>query len=92
MGHSIKILRDMWTKEGRTRGLFRGLSPNLIGNSSTWAIYWGFYESIKKFQREQRGGEGEESHVNTTSDYLLASSTAGTRFKHFKISHLTHLL
>ncbi|KAH9009720.1 hypothetical protein EDB85DRAFT_2243252 [Lactarius pseudohatsudake] len=40
-------LRDIHANEG-WRGLYRGLSPNVAGNASSWGLYFLFYNQLKR--------------------------------------------
>lgn len=42
-GGSIHIARDIWKKEGFFHGYYRGLTPNIVGNSVSWALYFMWY-------------------------------------------------
>jgi Mitochondrial carrier protein. len=53
---------------------YRGLAPNLIGNSTSWALYFLCYSSLKDAICAYREREG---WMLTSSDYFLASGTAG---------------
>lgn len=39
-GNSFRIVRDIVREEGSYRALYRGLMPNMIGNSVSWALYF----------------------------------------------------
>lgn len=39
-GNSSRILRNIVREEGRYTALYRGLMPNMIGNSVSWALYF----------------------------------------------------
>lgn len=39
-GNSFRILRNIVREEGRYSALYRGLMPNMIGNSVSWALYF----------------------------------------------------
>ncbi|KAI9433174.1 mitochondrial carrier domain-containing protein, partial [Lactarius indigo] len=41
------VLRDIRASEG-WRGLYRGLSPNITGNASSWGLYFLFYNQLKR--------------------------------------------
>ncbi|KAI5283883.1 hypothetical protein KEM52_003185 [Ascosphaera acerosa] len=48
VGAAIHVARDIWRNEGRGRrhalaGLYRGLTPNLLGNSVSWGLYFLWY-------------------------------------------------
>lgn len=71
----MRIIRDISAHEGGLRAFYRGLAPNLIGNSTSWALYFLCYGSLKDAIRIYRG---QEAWMLTSSDYFLASGAAGT--------------
>jgi solute carrier family 25 folate transporter 32 len=47
-GRSFRILRQITRDEGSYGALYRGLMPNMIGNSISWALYflwWGVFSN-----------------------------------------------
>lgn len=42
-GSSWRILRNIVRDEGHFSALYRGLMPNMIGNSVSWALYFLWY-------------------------------------------------
>jgi len=42
-GGSFRILRQVVREEGRYAALYRGLMPNMLGNSVSWALYFLWY-------------------------------------------------
>ena len=74
LGSSLRIIREISTHEGGLHAFYRGLAPNLIGNSTSWALYFLCYGSLKDAIRIYRG---HEDWMLTSSDYFLASSAAG---------------
>ncbi|CAH8823338.1 unnamed protein product [Trichobilharzia szidati] len=54
------------------RGLYLGLTPNLIGAGSSWGIYFFLYEGMKRFAQQ-----GEESKALTTIQYLTYAAVSG---------------
>ena len=40
VGGSIRIFRDILRNEGLWTGAYRGLTPNLVGNSVSWGLYF----------------------------------------------------
>lgn len=64
-------LRSIYKQEG-ARGLYRGVTPNLIGSGSSWGLYFFFYNSLKsKIQ-------GGDDRVNLGPLYhILCASQAG---------------
>lgn len=71
------VFRDILRNEGPTRiaALYRGLTPNLLGNASGWALYFLWYKQGQDLVRHVRGYSGEKSLSNV--DYLCASAGAG---------------
>ncbi|KAF2841731.1 mitochondrial folate carrier protein Flx1 [Patellaria atrata CBS 101060] len=72
-GESIRILRNIVRNEGSYGALYRGLMPNMIGNSVSWALYFLWYRNFKDAFQEYRGEGGRL----TSLDYFLASGTSG---------------
>lgn len=66
---ATRIIRD----EGMVKGLYRGLTPNLVGNSASWALYFAWYDQIKYNLSAGRAPEARLSHL----DYFTASGVAG---------------
>lgn len=64
-----------------TRAFYRGLMPNMIGNSVSWALYFMWYGKIKDLIRNTRIRTHHEHGPNNTalnsSDYFLASGISG---------------
>lgn len=72
-GDSFRILRGVIRDEGGVKALYRGLWPNLLGNSLGWGLYFLFYGNLKEvFQR--RRGEGE---MLGSAEFFSASIIAG---------------
>lgn len=66
--------------QGRTSGMggvmrsfYRGLMPNMIGNSVSWGLYFMWYGNIKDLVRAARGSGAELR----SSDYFMASGISG---------------
>ncbi|KAF1813519.1 mitochondrial carrier [Eremomyces bilateralis CBS 781.70] len=75
-GSSWRILRSIVQNEGNYRGLYRGLMPNMIGNSTSWGLYFFWYVStsdLKDAFRKYRGGDRKLS----SAEYFAASGTSG---------------
>jgi solute carrier family 25 folate transporter 32 len=77
IGSSLQILRGIVHNEGPTRlsGLYRGLTPNLVGNSLGWALYFLWYRQGQDIIRSYRG-YGVDTTLSSL-DYLTASAAAG---------------
>jgi primary-amine oxidase len=73
-GDSFRILRNVVRDEGGARALYRGLWPNLLGNSLGWGLYFLFYGNLKElFQSRRKEGE----HLGS-AEFFSASIIAGT--------------
>ncbi|MCJ1312774.1 hypothetical protein MMC25_006450 [Agyrium rufum] len=68
---SVRIARDVFRNEGGYRGLYRGIAPNLIGNSVSWALYFLWYGQVKSLLAAYHGEHKELSYY----DYFLASGS-----------------
>jgi solute carrier family 25 folate transporter 32 len=77
LNSSRSVLRDIWRNEGPTRiaALYRGLSPNLVGNSAGWALYFLWYQQAQDVIRRLR--RYEPGQQLTSGDYLSASAASG---------------
>ena len=75
LGTSLRTLTSIIRTE-RPLALYRGLTPNLLGNSSSWALYFLWYAQAQDLIRSYR--RYSPSQPLTTPDYLLASSASGT--------------
>ncbi|KAF2666080.1 mitochondrial folate carrier protein Flx1, partial [Microthyrium microscopicum] len=73
LGQSLRILRDIVKHEGSYLALYRGLTPNLVGNSVSWALYFMWYGSIKTWLQTAQG----QGKSLTSLDYFAASGTSG---------------
>lgn len=72
-GNSFHILRNIVRHEGNVGALYRGLMPNMIGNSVSWALYFLWYRNLKDLFKSTRG-QGQRLG---SSDYFLSSGIAG---------------
>lgn len=77
LNSSRSVLRDLLRNEGPTRiaALYRGLTPNIIGNSAGWSLYFLWYKQSQDAVRSFRG-YAPDTRL-TSVDYLVASATAG---------------
>ncbi|KAJ5972654.1 uncharacterized protein N7479_002572 [Penicillium vulpinum] len=73
-GGSVRIIRKIFYNEGGYAAFYRGLTPNLIGNSTSWGLYFLCYSSLKDIIQSHRE---KREQILTSSDYLLASGSAG---------------
>ena len=54
------------------RGLYRGVTPNVVTAGSSWGSYFLFYQTIKS-----RLQHGDSARQLGTGDHLVAASAAG---------------
>lgn len=80
----VDVVRDMYDALGNIvrrdgyAGLYRGLSPNVVGNSTSWGLYFLFYTMIKEFMAEQKDAHGQStSKTLSAGQHLLAASESG---------------
>ncbi|OKO98579.1 Mitochondrial folate transporter/carrier [Penicillium subrubescens] len=71
LGSSLRIIREISTHEGGLRAFYRGLAPNLIGNSTSWALYFLCYGSLKDAIRIYRGHEGAFTSILTNPIWVI---------------------
>ena len=70
-------LRDIVRRDG-VSGLYRGLSPNVIGNSTSWGLYFLFYTMIKEFMSDRAiQRDASASRALTPGQHLLAATESG---------------
>ncbi|KAI9697912.1 MAG: hypothetical protein M1836_004264 [Candelina mexicana] len=74
VGNSYRIARDIARHEGSIAEFYRGLTPNLIGNSVSWALYFLWYGKLKDGITAYRSPQDGLS----TFDYFVAAGGAGT--------------
>jgi solute carrier family 25 (mitochondrial folate transporter), member 32 len=71
-GSSLRVARSIARNEGVLRGFYRGLTPNIVGNSVSWGLYFLWYGKIKEELGKWRG-DGKLGGW----DYFVASGAAG---------------
>ncbi|KAL4950575.1 mitochondrial carrier domain-containing protein [Aspergillus filifer] len=82
VGGSLRIVREIFDIEGGFAAFYRGLTPNIIGNSSSWALYFLFYGNVKDIiglwrSRKDLYSQKQQGSLLTSSDYFVASGSAG---------------
>lgn len=72
------VQRDGWS------GLYRGLMPNVVGNSASWGLYFLFYTMIKDFMSSRKNLHNSNNHDSSgklsklsPTQHLLAASESG---------------
>ena len=90
-GGSMRVMRriaregmDSTTRvrlAGVMQNFYRGLMPNMIGNSVSWALYFMFYGNVKDLIRAGRARTNPSTKLGkqelSGSDYFVASGVAG---------------
>lgn len=71
-GTSLRLAQRIFRHEGFTGGFYRGLLPNLLGNSVSWALYFFWYSRIKTILAIH-ASSGDLSYY----DFFTASGIAG---------------
>ncbi|KAL3455625.1 mitochondrial carrier domain-containing protein [Aspergillus heterothallicus] len=74
VGGSVRVIRQIFHTEGGLAAFYRGLTPNIIGNSSSWALYFLLYGDIKGAIAHRKQ---ESAKQLTSSDYFISSGAAG---------------
>ncbi|GAA5970670.1 hypothetical protein JCM3765_005262 [Sporobolomyces pararoseus] len=72
LGQISDGFKSIVKQEGGLRGLYRGIGPNLVGNASSWGLYFLWYTDFKK-----RLVNGDESKKLNAGQHLLASASSG---------------
>ncbi|PGH13202.1 hypothetical protein AJ80_06448 [Polytolypa hystricis UAMH7299] len=80
VGSSVRVAQGILRNEGGIPALYRGLTPNLVGNSVSWGLYFLWYGKIKEvlhsWQSSREGNGKGGSHLSSL-DFFIASGTAG---------------
>lgn len=64
--------RHVFVQEGALRALYRGLTPNVVGNSASWALYFLWYDMAKNGLHFLKGPDA----ALNSYDYMIASATS----------------
>ncbi|KAF1986076.1 mitochondrial folate carrier protein Flx1 [Aulographum hederae CBS 113979] len=76
-GTSLRIMKDIVKNEGNVAALYRGLMPNMIGNSVSWALYFLWYHNLKDLLMSMHQPSQYGPPRLSSADYFVASSTSG---------------
>ncbi|QPC64704.1 hypothetical protein HYE67_006935 [Fusarium culmorum] len=71
---TVSILRALTSTPHPIASLYRGLTPNLVGNASSWASFF-FFKS--RFENAIAAWQGRPDGRPTPGDYFVASALAG---------------
>ncbi|KAI5301836.1 hypothetical protein KEM56_001307 [Ascosphaera pollenicola] len=80
LGNAVHVARDIFANEGRIAAFYRGLTPNIIGNSVSWGLYFFWYDKIKDGLHRMRSRDDGDALTATTlrsMDYFVASGLSG---------------
>lgn len=89
MGNGFGILRSLIANERPIQSLYRGLTPNLVGNATSWGLFF-YFKSLAEKQlvlfHERRFDiprghiptPQESRNILTPADYFIASGISGT--------------
>ncbi|PWN19233.1 mitochondrial carrier, partial [Microstroma glucosiphilum] len=70
-------LREIVKRDGFA-GLYRGLSPNVVGNSASWGLYFLWYTMIKEHMSLSSSADGTDRNRKlSATQHLLAASESG---------------
>ncbi|CAD6583360.1 MAG: hypothetical protein ASARMPREDX12_003350 [Alectoria sarmentosa] len=73
-GSSLRLVQRIVRNEGTISALYRGLTPNLVGSSLSWALYFVWYDRTKHWIQSYRGSDNDGLSYY---DFFIASGTAG---------------
>ncbi|EDN93209.1 hypothetical protein SS1G_09075 [Sclerotinia sclerotiorum 1980 UF-70] len=74
----LTIFRSLTKQPQPLKSLYRGLTPNLTGNASSWALFFYFKNIFESSLRSFHNQRSDSNYVSLTPlDYFLASGSAG---------------
>lgn len=65
-------LQTILSTDAGLKGLYRGVTPNLVGSMASWGLYFGFYAKTKEVMR----GTDKDRHLSP-NEHLFAAALAG---------------
>ncbi|SCV70719.1 BQ2448_3481 [Microbotryum intermedium] len=68
-------LKTIIKEHGGIKGLYRGITPNLVGNAASWGLYFLWYTMLKNRAIEKSQAEGGTKL--SPGQHLLASAESG---------------
>ncbi|KAI1823167.1 mitochondrial folate carrier protein [Xylaria intraflava] len=77
---TISVIRGLTRTPHPVAALYRGLTPNLLGNASSWASFFFFKARAEHAVRAIKGrsaGDRDREAPLTPGDYFVASAAAG---------------
>lgn len=71
----VDALRGIREESG-WRGLYRGVIPNVVGNATSWGLYFLWYTMIKDYMTKRYDEAGTPRRLSAT-EHLLAATESG---------------
>jgi len=73
----MSVIRGLLRAPHPVAALYRGLTPNLLGNASSWASFFFFKSRIENVILNMKGRPHDDRVALSPQDYFLASGLAG---------------
>lgn len=77
LGDSFRILSNIVRDEGGAAALYRGLWPNLLGNSLGWGLYFLFYGNLKAGFLRLKGADAQLGSAEFFGASIIAGLSTG---------------
>lgn len=76
---TVRLLRSLTATPRPLASLYRGLTPNLVGNATSWASFFFFKSRFERLLARQRrhGDTTTTPPLPSAGDYFVASALAG---------------
>ena len=68
---TMDVFKEIWKTDG-LKGLYRGVSPTIVGYLPTWSLYFFIYDSSKQFYQKKYPGYQDAFY------HIIAAFQAGT--------------
>ncbi|KAJ6785370.1 hypothetical protein PWT90_04531 [Aphanocladium album] len=74
---TVRLLRSLTSNPRPIASLYRGLTPNLVGNATSWASFFFFKSRFERLLAQRHGGTTDAAARPSAGDYFVASALAG---------------
>ncbi|OAA77659.1 Mitochondrial carrier domain protein [Akanthomyces lecanii RCEF 1005] len=74
---TVRLLRSLTANPRPIASLYRGLTPNLVGNASSWASFFFFKSRFERLLAQRHGTAANDEVRPSAGDYFVASALAG---------------
>ncbi|OAQ97910.1 hypothetical protein LLEC1_08078, partial [Akanthomyces lecanii] len=74
---TVRLLRSLTSNPRPVASLYRGLTPNLVGNASSWASFFFFKSRFERLLARRHGTAANDEIRPSAGDYFVASALAG---------------